>query len=67
MSYLVLAPIYWIPFDPPDLPKDPEPDPETMARLVLFRGLIRGPGLERMLGTELFDHVVEEGLLEPIP
>lgn len=67
MSYLVLAPIYWIPFDPPALPKEPEADPATLARMVLYRGLIAGPGLEKLLGPALFDLAVDQGMLEPIP
>jgi hypothetical protein len=67
MSYLLIAPIPWIPFDPPSIPNDLRLDVQKCSRCVVHPGLLRGPGLERMLGRDLFDHMVDWELLEPIP
>jgi len=65
VSYCLLNPIYWAVFDPPVV--TPGVVLEAPARMVLRPGLIAGAGLEKILGHDLFDRCVEDGLLEPIP
>jgi len=67
VSYFVLSPIYWKPFDPPVRSVDTPLTNVPLSQMFVGIGLVQGDGLKRILGDELFDALVATHYLEPIP
>lgn len=67
MTYVVLAPIYWKPFDPPVASTDTPLSGVPLSQMFVGIGLVQGDGLKRILGDDLFDALVNTRYLEPIP
>ena len=67
MTYMILTPIAWRPFDPPVASTDTPLEGVPLAQMVVSPGLVQGDGLKQLLGGKLFNDAVELGMVEPIP